>query len=78
MVGYRWVNAYPFEESFHSRIIPTYQLVDAQVSYKIPKWRSMVRLGGQNVLNNRHVEVPGGPTLGSLYYVQFVYDPYLP
>jgi iron complex outermembrane recepter protein len=78
MVGYRWVNAYLFEESFHSRIIPTYQLVDAQVSYKIPKWRSMVRLGGQNVLNNRHVEVPGGPTLGSLYYVQFVYDPYLP
>ncbi len=78
MVGYRWVNAYPFEESFHARIIPTYQLVDLQVSYKIPKWRSMVRIGGQNILNNRHVEVPGGPTLGSLYYVQFVYDPFLP
>ncbi len=48
------------------------------VSYKIPKWRSMVRLGGQNVLNNRHIEVPGGPTLGALYYVQFVYDPFMP
>ncbi len=78
MIGYRWINAYLFEESFHQRIIPTYQLVDLQVSYKIPKWRSMVRIGGQNILNNRHVEVPGGPMLGSLYYVQFVYDPFLP
>jgi hypothetical protein len=30
------------------------------------------------VLNNRHIEVAGGPTLGSLYYVQFVYDPFMP
>lgn len=78
MIGYRWINAYLFEESFHQRIIPTYQLVDLQISYKIPKWQSMVRVGGQNILNNRHVEVPGGPTLGSLYYVQFVYDPFMP
>jgi outer membrane receptor protein involved in Fe transport len=78
MAAYRWINAYLFEESFHERIIPTYQLVDVQVSYKIPKWRSLIRVGGQNILNNRHVEVPGGPTLGSLYYIQFVYDPFLP
>jgi outer membrane receptor protein involved in Fe transport len=78
MIGYRWINAYLFEESFHQRIIPTYQLVDLQISYKIPKWKSMFRVGGQNILNNRHVEVPGGPTLGSLYYVQFVYDPFMP
>lgn len=76
--GYRWVNAYLFEESFHERIIPTYQLVDLQVSYKFPKIKSQLRIGGQNILNNRHVEVPGGPTLGSLYYVQWVYDPFLP
>lgn len=78
MIGYRWINAYLFEESFHQRIIPTYQIVDLQISYKIPKWKSMFRVGGQNILNNRHVEVPGGPTLGSLYYVQFVYDPLMP
>lgn len=77
-VGYRWMNAYLFEESFHSRVIPTYQLVDAQVSYKFPKLKSQFRIGGQNILNNRHVEVPGGPTLGALYYVQWIYDPFLP
>lgn len=78
MAAYRWVNAYLFEEPFHQRIIPTYQLVDLQVSYKLPKISAQIRVGGQNVLNNRHVEVPGGPTLGSLYYIQFVYDPFLP
>ncbi|MCX7607492.1 MAG: TonB-dependent receptor [Bacteroidia bacterium] len=77
-IGYRWMNAYLFEESFHERIIPTYQLIDAQLSYKFPKINSQLRLGGQNILNNRHIEVPGGPTLGSLYYIQWVYDPFLP
>jgi len=77
-LGWRWVNAYLFQESFHERIIPTYQLVDLQISYKFPKIKSQLRVGGQNILNNRHVEVPGGPTLGSLYYVQWVYDPFLP
>jgi outer membrane receptor protein involved in Fe transport len=77
-VGYRWINAYLFEESFHERIIPTYQLVDLQISYKFPKINSQFRIGGQNILNNRHVEIPGGPTLGSLYYIQWIYDPFLP
>ncbi|MCS7297746.1 MAG: TonB-dependent receptor [Bacteroidia bacterium] len=77
-IGYRWVNAYLFEEPFHSRIIPTYQLVDAQVAYKFPKINSQIRIGGQNILNNRHIEIAGGPTLGSLYYIQWVYDPFLP
>ncbi|MCS7162926.1 MAG: TonB-dependent receptor [Bacteroidia bacterium] len=77
-IGYRWINAYLFEESFHSQVIPTYQLVDAQISYKFPKLRSLIRMGGQNILNNRHIELPGGPTLGALYYVQWVYDPFLP
>lgn len=76
--GYRWVNAYLFQEPFHERIIPTYQLVDLQVSYKFPKLSSVLRLGGQNVLNNRHIEVPGGPMLGAMYYIQWVYDPFLP
>lgn len=76
-ISYRWVNAYLFEESFYERIIPTYQLVDLQVSYKFPRLRSMLRLGGQNVLNFRHVQVPGGPTIGGLYYVQWVFDPFI-
>lgn len=77
-LGYRWVNAYFFQEPFHERIIPTYQIADLQVSYKFPKLNSLFRIGGQNILNNRHVEVPGGPMLGAMYYIQWVYDPFLP
>ncbi|MCX8112792.1 MAG: TonB-dependent receptor [Bacteroidia bacterium] len=77
-IGYRWVNAYLFQEPFHERIIPTYQLLDMQLSYKFPKLSSALRIGGQNILNNRHIEVPGGPTIGSMFYVQWIYDPFLP
>lgn len=76
-IGYRWVNAYLFQEPFHEQIIPTYQLVDAQISYRFPRWKSTLRIGGQNILNNRHLEVPGGPMIGGLYYVQWVFDPFM-
>lgn len=77
-LSYRWINAYLFEESFYECIIPTYQLIDLQLSYKFPRLRSLIRLGGQNLLNHRHIQVPGGPTVGGLYYIQWVYDPFLP
>ncbi len=78
VLSYRWMNAYFFQEIFHAQVIPTYQLFDLQLSYKLPALKAQIRLGGQNILNNRHIEVPGGPMIGALYYLQFIYDPFMP
>ncbi len=75
-ITHKWVDAFPFKSSFiNSYNIPAYNTVDLQVSYLIPKQHIMLKLGGQNILNNRHIEIAGGPTIGALVYFQINFDP---
>lgn len=48
--------------------------VDAQVTYRLPVVKATIKLGGTNVLNNRHIQYAGGPTIGALYYVAVTVD----
>ncbi|MDW8235290.1 MAG: carboxypeptidase-like regulatory domain-containing protein [Bacteroidia bacterium] len=68
---YQWVNAFRYDYTTFSGIVPTYALIHAQVSYKIERWHSVVRIGAQNLLNFYHIEVAGGPRIGGLYYLQY-------
>ncbi|MCS7189881.1 MAG: TonB-dependent receptor, partial [Bacteroidia bacterium] len=72
---YQWTHAHRYEYVTYFKIIPTYTLLHAQVSYKIPRWHSEIRLGAQNLLNFYHIEVAGGPRIGGLYYLQYSFDP---
>ncbi|MCS7152498.1 MAG: carboxypeptidase-like regulatory domain-containing protein [Bacteroidia bacterium] len=72
---YQWVHAYLFEFPNYEGIVPTYNLLHAQVSYRLPKWHSEVRIGAQNLLNFYHIQVPGGPRIGGVYYIQYSFDP---
>lgn len=71
---WRWVDSYYFQATIGSGVVPAYQAVDLQINYTVPKLHSMFKLGGTNVLNNRHIQVMGGPTIGALYYLQWTYD----
>ncbi len=73
---YQWVHAYLFEFPNYKGIVPTYNLLHAQVSYRLPKWHSELRLGAQNLLNFYHIQVPGGPRIGGIYYIQYSFDPF--
>ncbi|MDB5210178.1 MAG: TonB-dependent receptor, partial [Sediminibacterium sp.] len=48
--------------------------VDAQVTFRVPVYHSTIKFGGTNVLNNRHIQYAGGPTIGALYYVAITLD----
>ncbi len=71
---HQWVHAYYFEIVTFQDIVPTYNLLHAQVSYRVPRWQMQFRLGAQNLLNFYHIEVRGGPSIGGLYYFQVLYD----
>ncbi|MCX7764661.1 MAG: TonB-dependent receptor [Bacteroidia bacterium] len=75
-INYRWIDAFTMDGIIEGPV-PASQWVDVQVSYSVPKWKTVFRLGGQNVLNVRYVQLPGGPRVGGLYYFQVVYDPFL-
>ncbi len=72
---YKWVEGFRFEGSPQfSGFIPSYGLVDAQVSYQIPKIYSTFKLGASNLLNNEVFQVYGGPSVGRLAYFSVLFE----
>ena len=74
-VTYKWVEGFLFEGSpqFTGRI-PSYSLVDAQVSWAKPDLVWQVKLGSSNLLNQKVVQVYGGPAVGRLTYVSLTWN----
>ncbi|GGF26656.1 membrane protein [Echinicola rosea] len=73
-VTYRYQTVFRWESSFAAGEVPQVGTVDAQVSYKVKDWKSIIKLGGSNVLNNRYFLNYGGPTIGAIYYVSITFD----
>ncbi len=58
-------------------IVPEYHTFDAQVSYKVKSIKSIVKIGGSNIFNQRYTQAVGSPNVGSLYYVSITFDQFL-
>ena len=76
-INWRWQDAFLWESSFGVGVIPAYQTLDAQVSYKLPSLKSIVKLGGSNVLNERYTTSFGNPSMGAIYYLSLTFDEFL-
>ena len=74
---WRWQDTFFWESAFGQGIIPAYQTLDAQVSYKVPALKSVLKLGGSNVLNERYTTSFGNPRIGAIYYVSITFDQFL-
>ncbi len=67
--NYKWVEGFRFEGSPQfTGDIATYDMVDVQVNRKIPAIHTTFKVGANNILDNRHYEVFGGPQVGRLVY----------
>jgi len=73
-VAYRWQTAFQWEASFGRGEVPAIGTLDAQLSYKLSGMRSILKIGGSNLLNTRNVLNFGGPTLGAIYYLSLTFD----
>ncbi len=73
-VNYRWQQGFYWASSFAQGDVPANGVIDAQVSYKLKNIKSMLKVGGSNILNQRYVLNYGGPTLGAIYYVSITFD----
>jgi hypothetical protein len=76
-VTYRWQEEFDWTSSFANGTVPSVSTVDAQVSYRVPELKSIVKVGGSNITNNRHFLNYGGPNLGAIYYVSLTFDQFL-
>ena len=73
-IVYRWQTDFRWESTFGSGTVPAIGTLDAQVSYKLKAARTVLKLGGSNLLNTKHVLNYGGPTLGAIYYISLTFD----
>ena len=74
-INYKWVEEFIFEGSPQfTGIVPTYDLVDMQISKKLQQLNTTIKVGSSNLLNNMHYEVYGGPYIGRMTYCSLLFD----
>lgn len=74
-INYKWIQGFIFEGSPQfTGLIPSYDLLDAQVNYKVPSINTIFKIGASNILNNLQFQTYGGPRIGRLAYISAVYE----
>lgn len=73
-VQYHWQDAFRYQNDFVSGTVQAYGALDAQVSYKFPAIRSLIKLGGTNITNHYYQSGFGMPSVGALFYASFGYN----
>jgi hypothetical protein len=54
--------------------VPTYDMLDAQISKYLPKLKTTAKLGASNLLNNQKFQVYGGPRIGRMIYFSILLE----
>lgn len=84
-VNYRWQDEFVWQSSFvgpairgaAQSVVPAFSILDAQVSLKVPSIKSIIKLGGSNLLNQSYTQAWGNPSVGAIYYLQITFDEFL-
>ena len=72
-VSYKWQSGYYSQTFLVTGNVPSYGSLDAQVTYRVPALKSLVKVGASNLLNKYYVSFLGGPSVGGMYYVTVVF-----
>jgi outer membrane cobalamin receptor len=74
-VNLRWSDEYFWESSFADVMVDARTVVDAQVNYTVPKWKSVFKVGGANIGGKEYYSAPGVGKIGSQYFVSWTINP---
>ena len=70
----RWVNGFPVHAGVFRRDVPSYAVVDAGISWRVPTLDGVTwSLTASNLLDHRHYEFAGTPRLGRLVLTRIHY-----
>lgn len=76
-VAWRWQDGFDWRGTLtqlRPGRIEAYAMIDAQLSYKLPGMKSVVKIGANNLLNNQVYQAYGSPTVGGMYYISLTFD----
>ena len=70
-VNVRWQDEYLWQSTFHDTTIDSRTVLDAQINYTVPEWKSVFKLGGANLTGQEYFSAPGVGAIGSQFYVSW-------
>lgn len=70
-LNWRWSDTYFWQAGFADGQVPSFHVVDAQISYAIPSIKSVFKAGASNLLNEEYVNAIGTGNIGSIYFVSW-------
>jgi iron complex outermembrane receptor protein len=73
-ITWRWQDAFLWESPLVTGRIAAYNTIDAQVTFRFPKLKSQIKVGGSDLFNHRYLQYAGGPTIGAIYYAAITVD----
>lgn len=62
---------------FSNTTVKAINNLDAQVSFKLPTMKSILKVGGTNLFGKPYVQAYGSAAIGSMYYVSLTFDEFL-
>ena len=63
-----------YEGTFSVGKVSSFNTIDAVITYKVPAVKSLIKVGGTNILNHYYQTAYGSPSIGGLYYVSLAYN----
>ncbi|NCI46816.1 TonB-dependent receptor [Sediminibacterium soli] len=73
-IVWKWQDGFLWESPLVNGRVEAISTVDAQLTFRLPAFRSTVKLGGANILDTRHIQYAGGPTIGAMYYTAITWE----
>jgi outer membrane receptor protein involved in Fe transport len=73
-INYRYQEAFLWESQYGTDKMPAYGILDAQINYKIPAMKTIIKLGGSNLGGGDYRTSFGSPYVGQIYYISLVFD----
>lgn len=73
-LNYRWSDTYFWQASFADGQVPSFSVLDAQVNYKLPNWKTMVKAGATNIGGQDYFTAYGTGLIGQQYYVSLIFN----
>jgi len=68
-INARWQDEYRWESTFLDADIASRTVIDAQMNYSVPAWKSVFKVGGANLTGQEYLSAPGVGAIGSQYYI---------
>ncbi|MDO1502364.1 TonB-dependent receptor [Winogradskyella maritima] len=70
-VSWRWSDNYLWQASFGDGEVPSYNVLDAQINYRVPSLKSTFKAGATNLLQDEYFTAFGTGFIGSQYYLSW-------